>query len=426
MEDQGHQGEMLPGNSKSKQMKVKNVTKVKSKAKLVPKEIMSKEISKSVEMEQETLNNNAQVDISAEKSCNKATRNQLAGDVLLAVEGDEFNTDDESLDKGSIVEMEESEEELDYDDIAESEFLPPDDYGMMEGSEVQFNVKKTDSRTGPSAPTTVTSTDDIQSYVQQLFDQKWKERESEVEKHILEKHGISSGSGKHSDNSEGKKGETGQNKQNLRMPVKSPSDTMLYAPALNKIADRNSPRIALNFSKEGEQRVVPTDLIDKISEFVESIRIANKPVQQPQPSTSGKDKERDRMSMAWETVQKVVIQAEQFRAEVATPKGKQLNHVQHATNSPMNLEARTKFLGINNEDGRVLDDDEFFHITCHMDRLLTAKIEQGEYVDLEKLLLVKRFRYKSDDDHLEFVKHEGQTFLAPVQEKEGRINGIRK
>ena len=52
--------------------------------------------------------------------------------------------------------------------------------------------------------------------------------------------------------------------------------------------DRNSPRITLNFSKEGEQGIVPKELIDKISEFVESVRIANKTIEQPQPSTSGK------------------------------------------------------------------------------------------------------------------------------------------
>ena len=33
-----------------------------------------------------------------------------------------------------------------------------------------------------------------------------------------------------------------------------------------------------------------------------------------------------------------------------------------------------------------LSDNDFFHLTCHIDPLLKRKIENGEYVDLDKLL----------------------------------------
>ena len=32
------------------------------------------------------------------------------------------------------------------------------------------------------------------------------------------------------------------------------------------------------------------------------------------------------------------------------------------------------------------DDDDFFHLTCHINPALRKRIEQGLYVDLERLL----------------------------------------
>ena len=40
-------------------------------------------------------------------------------------------------------------------------------------------------------------------------------------------------------------------------------------------------------------------------------------------------------------------------------------------------------------------DDEFFHLTCHVDLNLKHKIERGEFVELDKLLTRDRFRATS-------------------------------
>ena len=40
----------------------------------------------------------------------------------------------------------------------------------------------------------------------------------------------------------------------------------------------------------------------------------------------------------------------------------------------------------NNVIGSGLTDDDFFHLTCHIDANLKTKIEKGQYVDLDKLL----------------------------------------
>ena len=43
-------------------------------------------------------------------------------------------------------------------------------------------------------------------------------------------------------------------------------------------------------------------------------------------------------------------------------------------------------LGRANTNNNLLVDDDFFHITCHVEPGMKEKIEKGEYVDLEKLL----------------------------------------
>ena len=72
-------------------------------------------------------------------------------------------------------------------------------------------------------------------------------------------------------------------------------------------------------------------------------------------------------------------------------------------------------------------DDDFFHLTCHIEPALRQKIEKGEFVDLEKLLPKDRFPHKmSDERQMEMVNRDGMTFFVPAGEKDNRINGIRK
>ena len=78
------------------------------------------------------------------------------------------------------------------------------------------------------------------------------------------------------------------------------------------------------------------------------------------------------------------------------------------------------------------DDDEFFHVTCHIDPGLRAKIERGEYIKLEKLLPKDRVStggHVNDDEHpncLELVSQGAHHFIAPYCERTVRISGIRR
>ena len=76
--------------------------------------------------------------------------------------------------------------------------------------------------------------------------------------------------------------------------------------------------------------------------------------------------------------------------------------------------------------GQGLSDDDFFHLTCHIDSGLMQKIENGEFVDLEKLLPKERFgKSSSDENRLEWVHRDGGTYLVPAQ-RDVKISNFRK
>ena len=72
------------------------------------------------------------------------------------------------------------------------------------------------------------------------------------------------------------------------------------------------------------------------------------------------------------------------------------------------------------------DDDDYFHLACHVDSTMKQRIERGEFVDLDKLLPKKRGG-NNDEGRLEWISKDGMTFLAPAQDsKDTKINGIRR
>ena len=149
------------------------------------------------------------------------------------------------------------------------------------------------------------------------------------------------------------------------------------------------------------------NMIEKISNFVESVRQEeNQKRRESEVKVPGFDEATDR-------TERTILEAEKFRAAVETPPGKSFDYCQDK------LE--------NQQIGTGLTDDNFFHLTCHIEPALQQKIEKGEFVDLDKLLpRDKGFgRNFADENRMEWVHKEGCTYLAPVK-RESRINGIRK
>ena len=76
--------------------------------------------------------------------------------------------------------------------------------------------------------------------------------------------------------------------------------------------------------------------------------------------------------------QQAMINAEKFKADVAQPKGKLVTELQ---NNEMNSDLSQLVCYMMEND-----DDEFFHFMCHIEPNLKAKIELGQFVELDKLL----------------------------------------
>ena len=123
--------------------------------------------------------------------------------------------------------------------------------------------------------------------------------------------------------------------------------------------------------------------------------------QDPIPMTSVMDK-----------ADKVVLDAEKIRANLIAPRGM----------LPINIDSNIELL-------RNLDnDDDFFHVSCHVDPALKEKIERGDFIDLDKLLPKDKAAggYSMSEEHqgVQLFTKNGQTFLAPAA-SEKKISNLK-
>ena len=74
-----------------------------------------------------------------------------------------------------------------------------------------------------------------------------------------------------------------------------------------------------------------------------------------------------------------------------------------------------------------LVDNEFIHITCHVNANLRAKIEAGQFVDLEKLLLKDRSTsVGQSESRMGIYQRDGLTYFIPSSDRDIKISNVRK
>ena len=204
--------------------------------------------------------------------------------------------------------------------------------------------------------------------------------------------------------------------------VKSPSDTTIYTPALKKAAvEKAMSPLRLNSLR--------TDNVEVISQFLEDVRVSNQqnhpvapPVQtQPIPCSSTMEEvqveepvlgpsqgrqggSNELVDQARAKASKFILEAEQFKASVAAPQGIVTNQY---------FEEDLK------------DDDDFFHITCHVEPSLAEKIGRGEFVDLKKLLPRSKGNL-FNEPKTELIFKEGHPVFVQHTEKDRKILGVRE
>ena len=107
--------------------------------------------------------------------------------------------------------------------------------------------------------------------------------------------------------------------------------------------------------------------------------------------------------------EQIVLDAEKFKASLQPPRGE----------PPL---LNTSPSGITNEVylKRLFDNDnEFFHVTCHVDSNLKTKIENGDFMDLERLLPKSRRgapRSSFEEGACQLFVKGGNTYFAPAQD----------
>ena len=220
--------------------------------------------------------------------------------------------------------------------------------------------------------------------------------------------------------------------------VKSPSDTTIYAPALQRALTDNDPtrqivqRILTDKTVSGSDNNNSTqnmgEATEQIINFIEGVRLEARtkvvsrdspsvkrgPPVEPQPGTSEEhhndemDPYKEHIDVAKQKANQMILDAERFKATVNVPPGEDL------VNSANSYDERM-----------ILNDDDFFHVTCHVDPVLRAKIEKGEFVDLERLLPKQRSSFGSDDNRMNLMHKDGQVFFVPATSG-NRIGNIRK
>ena len=196
-------------------------------------------------------------------------------------------------------------------------------------------------------------------------------------------------------------------RRDMTVIPKSPSDTTLYTPALKKIPSNTE--------------LDSNEMLQKISNFVEEIRISSNPGT-PKTATPAKfvrgpgqqvdagasnsngnqprnlDEEQQMDERPQQRESQADIETERFDATVEASPGKG-DRIKNVVDRQYEDE----------------DDDEFFHLACHVDAGLKTKIQKGEFVELERLL-PKKNSFRGDEGCLEWITKDGMTFLAPVQE----------
>ena len=223
------------------------------------------------------------------------------------------------------------------------------------------------------------------------------------------------------------------------LQIKSPSDTTIYAPGLKRITPNKVTPTRIGLDRSVNNENIQNQMMNQISDFVENIRLETSRVQnsgidpnqidiqEVGPSKNvvvpPKETETQRnvtsLQEAKKAAEKLIVEAEQFKATIAPKPGTVMNVNTNLSLSQI-IEKVKESLN-NNSDS----DDEFFHVTCHLEPSLKQRIEAGGYVELERLLPKTKSQILKDDKKLQFFYQDGETFFAPA-ERENKITNIHR
>ena len=214
--------------------------------------------------------------------------------------------------------------------------------------------------------------------------------------------------------------------------MKSPSDSTLYVPAV-KVAKVNQigspPRINTeNLINKFVNSAAPKDkneIESNVNDILTELRlgaVAGKPQDRQdkpetqKPSTSRRQQP-DNEDVVRSTVNRAILDAERFKASIQQPiPGINFNNPGTPRHDLEQLR-QLRYLD---------DDDEFFHTTCHIDAQLKARIEKGEFVELEKLVQKRTQLEPEVEGRMQLVNKDGMSYFVKAIDRETKINNVTK
>ena len=221
------------------------------------------------------------------------------------------------------------------------------------------------------------------------------------------------------------------------MPLKSPSNSTIYVPALQKLptvtrtigqGEINSPDISPREQYNFQDQI--DKFISEIKSQTESViseleRRRNDLPGSSRPDTSKPEKskeqlareyEREAVREAREIAENRIIDAEKSKAAIVPP-GKISNipiMAQNAANADPCLRVSE-------------NDDEFLSSTCHVDMSTELSIAKSEFLDVSKLIPKKGiFRAANNNNRMEIVNNNGFAVWSEVSDREEKIYNINK
>ena len=203
---------------------------------------------------------------------------------------------------------------------------------------------------------------------------------------------------------------TPANTPDKQAKIKSPSDTTIYAPALNRRDESINPLRSRLVVPEYFQQANTNDTHSIVVDRQRHSTEAHSPRSREHADSQFRDMNDVTGPHQEEEPHRdsLVVAAEKFKVMVEQPKGNNFDF------------SEFKRLILMNED------DEFFHLTCHVEAALKAKIEAGEYVDLSRLLPKSRFQTISEEQCMQFVNRNSQSYWVPADSGDQRVTGIHK
>ena len=126
---------------------------------------------------------------------------------------------------------------------------------------------------------------------------------------------------------------------------------------------------------------------------------------------------------AKEIADNIMVQADHYKATVHKPEGMYApltnhgqNHVLEGNNYvPQIANMVNSNSVLINVEGIRFEDDEFFHLTCHIESSMRVKIERGKFIELEKLMPKTRSFTQcfSEENKMKLVNREGSSYWVP-------------